>query len=157
MIVNRVTKASWYSVALMVLTSIHHVYGAFRYHTPWRLHVLMLSVPVIILTIVLNRAVLRRERISAFVFWMFFVVTLVPSVGLIGFYEGIYNHILKNILYYGGADINMLQTLFPPPKYELPNDVWFEITGVLQGIIVAPLAMQLTRLTASFFNLKPTK
>jgi hypothetical protein len=117
----------------------------------------MLSVPVIILTIVLNRAVLRRGRISAFVFWMFFVVTLVPSVGLIGFYEGIYNHILKNILYYGGADMNMLHTLFPPPKYELPNDAWFEITGVLQGVIVVPLAIQLTRLTASFFNLKPTK
>jgi len=157
MIVNRVTKASWYSVALMVLTSIHHVYGAFRYHTPWRLHVLMLCVPVILLTVALNRAVLRTGRISPLVFWGFFVITLVPSVGLIGFYEGVYNHILKIILFYGGADINLLYTLFPPPTYEMPNDAWFEITGVLQGLIVIPLSIQLTRLTASFFNLKPTK
>ncbi len=157
MIFNRVTKASWYSIALMVLTSIHHVYGAFRYHTPWRLHVLLLSIPVIILTIVIDRVVRRRAKISAFVFWAFFTITLVPSISLIGFYEGIYNHILKNILFYGGADINVLHTLFPPPKYEMPNDVWFEITGVLQGILVVPLTIQLIRLTASFFNLKLIK
>ncbi len=157
MILNRVTKTSWYSIALMMLTSIHHVYGAFRYNTPWRLHVLMVSIPVIVLTIVLLRTVLRKAGISAFVFWVFFVITLVPSISLIGFYEGIYNHILKNILFYGGTDVNILRTLFPPPKYEMPNDVWFEITGVLQGIIAVPLTIQLTRLTDSFFNLNLTK
>jgi hypothetical protein len=76
----------------------------------------------------------------------------VPSIGLIGAYEGIYNHILKNILYYGGAEPHVLSALFPPPKYEMPNDAGFEITGVLQGVVVVPLAIQWVRLTTLFFK-----
>jgi hypothetical protein len=111
-----------------------------------------LSVPAGILTIILSRAFLRTGGTNAFVFWTFFVITLVPSIALIGCYEGIYNHILKNILFYGGADAALLRALFPSPMYEMPNDAWFEITGVLQGIIAIPLANHFTRMTALFFN-----
>jgi hypothetical protein len=150
---HRVTNICWYSTALMVLTSIHHIYGAVIYHTPWRLHVLMLSIPVIILTIVLYRVLRQKETINrSFVFWIFFLVTLVPSIGLIGLYEGVYNHMLKNVLFFGGVDRGTLLMLFPAPAYEMPNDLLFEITGVLQGLIVIPLIVKMIALILSLFK-----
>jgi len=151
---NQVSKVSWYSVVLMALTSIHHVYGAIIYHTQWRLHVLLVSIPVIAVTILLSRA-LQRGASAAFIFRTFFVVTLAPSFGFIGLYEGIYNHILKNILFFGEADTDMLMMLFPLPMYEMPNDAVFEITGILQGVIAVPLAVHLARLGISLFQPKP--
>jgi hypothetical protein len=149
---HQVSRITGYSIGLMILTSIHHIYGAVIYHTPWRLHVLLISVPVILLTLVLNRALQQNKtNTKSFVIWLFFVVTLIPSVGLIGFYEGVYNHILKNSLFFGGVNHDILQMLFPAPKYEMPNDLLFEMTGVLQGLVVIPLAAQLTRWITSLF------
>jgi hypothetical protein len=42
-----------------------------------------------------------------------------------------------------------LVRLFPPPKYELPNDAFFEITGVLQVVPAALAAAKLYRLARS--------
>lgn len=58
---TEVTKVTRYSIALMAITSIHHAYGAYIYHTPWRLHVLMLSIPVIVLTMLLHRRLQKKE------------------------------------------------------------------------------------------------
>ncbi|MEN7551786.1 hypothetical protein AAG747_27975 [Rapidithrix thailandica] len=63
---------------------------------------------------------------------IFLTVTLLASIGMIGLYEGGYNHLLKNILYYGGMSQNALKQFFPPPTYEMPNDFWFEFSGILQ-------------------------
>ena len=60
------------------------------------------------------------------------VRTLLVPVGLIGFFEGGYNHGVKNVLYFGGLPRATLDQLFPPPRYEMPNDLWFEVTGILQ-------------------------
>jgi hypothetical protein len=51
---------------------------------------------------------------------------------MIGFFEGGYNHVLKDALYFGGASRELMQTLFPAPAYELPHSVLFEVTGVAQ-------------------------
>ena len=37
---SRVTR---YALAVLLLTSVHHAYGAFAYNTPWRLHAVFLS------------------------------------------------------------------------------------------------------------------
>ena len=149
---SEVSKTTWYSIALMAVTSIHHAYGAVLYGTPWRLHVLMISVPVIILTVILSRLLQRPgSRINTIVFWLFLVLTIVPSIGLIGVFEGLYNHVLKNTMYFGGASHATLQSLFPAPTYEMPNDLIFEITGVLQGFIVIPLIVQVIKLISGMF------
>ncbi len=54
---------------------------------------------------------------------------------MIGFFEGGYNHLVKNILFFGGAHQATLHQLFPGPEYEMPNDLWFEVTGILQFFI----------------------
>jgi hypothetical protein len=62
------------------------------------------------------------------------VVTSVLGVGL---FEGLYNHVLKDALFLGGASRELLLRMFPPPRYELPDDLWFELSGVLQVLPAA--------------------
>ena len=151
----QVSRIAWYSVALAILTTIHHVYGSVIYNTPWRLHILMMSIPVIILTLILERQLRKKEVSSKCVrFWLLYFITLVPSLGFIGVFEGIYNHLLKNIMYFGGAGEGLLQTLFPAPTYEMPNDLLFEITGVMQGVIAVVLIKQMFSLTISLFKVR---
>ena len=129
-----IRKVAAYSNALMMLTSIHHIYGAWVYYTPWRLHVLALSIPVLIVN-----WFLVRGAVSPFKFYMFCLVNFVISVILIGLYEGMFNHLMKNLLYFSGLDKNTLLKMFPPPTYVMPNDFWFELTGVTQALITVPL------------------
>lgn len=147
MMKQEVTTVSRLSVALMVLTSIHHAYGAMIYNTPWRLHILMISVPVIIFTGIFYYWFLKKGiRTRSVFFGVYLVLTLVASVALIGLFEGVYNHLLKNALFYTGVSHQTLIYLFPPPTYEMPNDFWFEFTGVLQGIVAIPLTVSFIRL-----------
>lgn len=55
----------------------------------------------------------------------------------IGLFEGAYNHLLKNVLFFAHAPESLLLRLFPPPIYELPNNVAFELSGVAQVIPAA--------------------
>ncbi len=116
-------------LCVYLLTSAHHIYGAWLYDTPWRTHIayqgftwLLLS--YLILWIFIN----WRKRILK---WTFVVIAGFFFVGAIGFYEGAYNHVLKNLLYLGGLPVDTLHIMYPPPKYLLPNDWAFEISGVL--------------------------
>lgn len=40
----------------------------------------------------------------------------------------------------------MLRTMYPTPAYEIPDDVFFEVTGMLQVVPVAVAAYYLWRL-----------
>ena len=126
--------------ALLLLTIAHHVYGAVIYATPWRYHVVP---PALLTALMLMLALLvllwrpnhRLARAAAY--GTVFLIALVP-VALFGLYEGGYNHVAKNLLFFSGAPETTLRQWFPPPIYELPNDVVFEVTGVLQAL-VAPI------------------
>jgi hypothetical protein len=148
-----VTKVSRYSNLLMVITLLHHFYGAVIYHTPWRNHVLFVSIPIIGITILLKNYLSKHQfDVKSFWFWLFWIIILIPSLALIGMFEGVYNHILKNIMFFGGASNALLTQLFPPPKYEMPDDFIFELTGILQGILVAPIAFYLIQLAKSVLD-----
>ncbi|MGO4834991.1 hypothetical protein AB4144_22310, partial [Rhizobiaceae sp. 2RAB30] len=58
-----------------------------------------------------------------------------------------YNHVLKNVVYFGfGAD--SAQAFFPPPTYEMPDDLVFELTGIVQfplSILATVLSLRLLR------------
>lgn len=138
-------RVTLYSLLLMGLTSIHHVYGAFIYHTPWRLHVLFLSLPVMALTLGLDY-LLRRSGNGKLIFGLYWSVTLLISILMIGTFEGLYNHLLKNVLFFMGMSASKMRVLYPPGAYEMPDDLFFEMTGVMQGIVVIPLALYFIRL-----------
>jgi hypothetical protein len=148
MIKNSLKKLSLYSHGLMVLTTIHHVYGAYLYNTPWRLHVAFVSIPVLIITALVTRYLVKKETFkNRFLFWLYWGIILIVSVLLIGTYEGIYNHFLKDVLFFAHVGRHSLLKLFPPPKYEMPNDFIFEFTGVLQALIAVVLWVHFIRLT----------
>jgi hypothetical protein len=138
------------AVAAAVTTSVHHVYGAVVYHTPWRYD----AVAVGIGTLAILAAALWSSRAAAgasmrrVAWWTFWGLNLSVFVLLLGAFEGLYNHALKDLLYFGGAPLSLLRTLFPAPRYEMPNDWFFELTGVLQVVVSAELAIQLVQLLA---------
>ncbi len=129
-----VREAGLGSIGVLVLTSIHHSYGAYVYQTPWRHHVTVIAIPVIVilvgaLTIVRSSTHSMRRGIAT---WIFTLVVIVIPIAWIGLFEGGYNHVLKNLLYFGGVSAERLRALFPPPTYEMPSSVFFEVTGIAQ-------------------------
>ena len=117
---------------IVLLTSIHHIYGAIHYQTPWRLHTLHINIPLF-LTVAFLLFYSLKERPSARKMGKLAVmITIVTWIIWVGLYEGVYNHLIKDILFFSGLSGQMMLNLFPPPTYEMPNDVFFEVTGILQ-------------------------
>ena len=122
------------ALAALLLTTAHHLYGAYVYATPWRIHVAHVSV-IAAAALVGSFVVFRRRAGTGagdVALWSILIVTLALPVVGIGLLEGGYNHVLKVALYYGHASPGLMTRLFPPPTYEHPNDALFEISGVLQ-------------------------
>jgi hypothetical protein len=130
-------RVAWSALGILLLTSVHHAYGAYIYSTPWRLHVVFVSA-LTAAAITGSLLVLgKRPTHSGVAFWVFTAVTLLMPVLAIGLFEGGYNHALKDALYFGGASTKLMRHLFPPPTYELPNNLFFEMSGVMQLIVGA--------------------
>lgn len=141
-------RAAASSIVVLALTSIHHLYGAVVYETPWRMHVMYVSIPgaILIAGFLLIAWQFRGTSRGRMAAW--FGVALAFPVGIIGIYEGGYNHLLKNLLYFGGAT-DLVSQLFPSPAYELPNDAFFELTGITQfvaGLVAGRYVLRLSRL-----------
>ena len=142
------TKTLLASASVLILTVLHHLYGAAVYATPWRQHVAVIVLPVLVVLILAYGVYQRRPLtvLSRASLWLLIAMTLVVSVGLIGLFEGGYNHLVKNVLFFGGATRAILDQLFPPPQYEMPNDFVFEVTGVLQFFLGLCAAYYVCRL-----------
>ncbi|UJR80560.1 hypothetical protein [Sandaracinus amylolyticus] len=129
----------------LLLTSIHHVYGAWVYATPWRHHAVFVSLVAASVMAIALRLAARETLAGRVAWWVFVLTTAAIPVLMIGAFEGLYNHVIKNVLYFGGASASTMHTLFPPPTYELPNDCFFEATGILQVVPAAFAAARLVR------------
>lgn len=120
----------------LALTSAHHVYGAVRYDTPWRHHAAVVSFWVTLALLAAFTAYRRHPgtRAGRLAGWTLAALALLFPGLVFGLFEGLYNHVLKDVLFFAGTPRALLLRLFPPPTYELPNDVWFELSGVLQVV-----------------------
>lgn len=137
------------SIAVFALTSIHHGYGAYVYNTPWRLHAVIISGAVTLLMAGLLKVSdsFRSQRLGNAALWGFISVGLFVAVGF-GIFEGGYNHAVKDTLYFWNCSPALMWRLFPPDRYEMPNDTFFEVTGVLQiipGVLTGYYLFQLVR------------
>lgn len=133
----------------MALTSVHHAYGAFVYGTPWRLHAALIGAVAAPLMLAALAALRRRDRLhepDTFAFWSFVLLVFFLPVAAIGIFEGAYNHVAKNLIYFSGAPAALMHALYPPGLYELPDDVFFEATGVLQTFPALIAGWHLARL-----------
>lgn len=128
-ITQQTTRVALACAAVYATTALHHVYGAWLYATPWRNHIAYQGFTWLIISLaILGAAIFWKSRVLK---WIFVLFAGFFFVGAIGFYEGLYNHLLKNLLYFAGMDLSTLHWMYPPPKYELPNDLLFEVSGVL--------------------------
>jgi hypothetical protein len=143
------SNATRSAIAVLMLTSVHHAYGAYVYDTPWRYHAVVVSGATAL--VILGALAFLRSRSSGLVrtlAWGVLVLAiLVFPVLAIGVFEGLYNHVAKNLLFFGGASPALMTRWFPPPTYELPNDAFFEITGILQVVPAALAAWYLYHMT----------
>jgi hypothetical protein len=136
-----------FSISTMILTVVHHLYGAVIYAEPFRLHVAIVAVPVIIV-LAGSYAGYKKTRSIAFrkiVLGTLLSFSMVFSVFAIGLYEGGYNHVIKNILYFSGTPIELMDRIYPS-VYELPNDFFFEFTGIAQFITGLMCGLHILRL-----------
>jgi hypothetical protein len=154
-LIDRVAR---YGLLTLLLTSVHHAYGAWTYGTPWRYHVA--GVSALAAVVILTGAGLQRTwrprwaRVLGRSLLVMITVTL-PILG-IGLFEGVYNHEAKNALYFGGASRRLVSSLFPAPRYELPNDALFEVSGLLQVVPAAITAAYLYQLLRRWLERTPS-
>ncbi|GLQ52816.1 hypothetical protein [Devosia nitrariae] len=126
-------SAGAWAIAVLAMTAVHHAYGAALYQTAWRNHVLFLALPaaLLILALLYIGWTRRRSRLGKLTTAAAAIVILIVPVAAIGVYEGGYNHLTKNIVFFLGGEARAL-AMFPPPTYEMPNDLAFELTGIAQ-------------------------
>ena len=129
--IRNLSLSAW---LIYVLTIIHHVYGAIAFDTPWRHHAAVLGLVGIGATRLFMWGATRWQTpaLRQVATVLLLALTVVLAVGLIGVFEGGYNHAVKLLLFFGGAEPETMNRLFPPPTYEMPSDVFFEATGVMQ-------------------------
>jgi putative ABC transport system permease protein len=130
------------------LVLMHFAHGARTYDDPGRLHVVVPTLISTALVVLLTGAFLRypgKGTLAALV-----AVTAVPFVGVFGLYHGGWGHALKLILFFAGAPKVTLEWLFLSPDYVYPDDVPFEVTGVLTFVAGAWVAHLLLRLVREF-------
>ncbi|MEP9390352.1 hypothetical protein [Mesorhizobium sp. KR9-304] len=143
-------RAGAAALSVLLLTSVHHVYGAVIYDTPWRSHIAHISAPVgaaIALAYYIGWS-RRGSRLGLAATWTGSLIALAFPVAALGIYEGGYNHVVKNIAYFGLGQ-EAARTLFSGAAYEMPNDFIFEATGVAQfplAVLTAVLVVRLLRL-----------
>lgn len=139
------------ALLVLLMTSIHHVYGAVIYDTPFRLHIVFISVPVaMVIAATLYVGATRSDRTGRIATWIGIAIVFIFAVAAIGVFEGGYNHVLKNLGFLGGGE-QAVQALMPswlydPSAVEVPNDFFFEATGIAQFPLAIWTAVQTWRL-----------
>ncbi len=125
------------SATIILLTTIHHAYGAVVYSTPWRYHVAAVALPVLLVLILAYRIHRRVSPtwLGRTALWFFVVLTILFPIAGIGLFEGGYNHFVKDVLYFARVPRTLFNQLFPSPPYERPEDAFFEVTGILQFLV----------------------
>lgn len=141
-------KVGLISVGVLLLTTIHHFYGAAIYNTPWRYHVAFVSIPaaLFIAGALFAGGKYPHTTLGRAALWSAVIAVAVIPFGVFGLFEGGYNHIVKDVLYFSGAPRELVLRLFPPPTYEMPDDLFFELTGVMQFFIALPAVYYAYRL-----------
>ena len=124
-----VTQNALAIAAAYALTIIHHVYGGLVDKAPNRLRVpVIMAVPTLAARVALHRYE-RTGSKTALVTSA--TVTSVAWVALSGLLHGGYAHAYKDVLFLTGGPAKLYYPLNPSEHYP-PDDLFFEITGVLE-------------------------
>lgn len=144
-------RAGTAAMLVLIMTSIHHVYGAVIYDTPFRLHIVFIAVPVAMaIAAALYVGATRDDGVGRLATWVGIAIVLIFPVAMIGVFEGGYNHVVKNLGFLGGGEeavkAMMPAWLYDPSAVEIPNDFFFEATGIAQFPLAVWTTVQTWRL-----------
>lgn len=116
-----------------LVSSVHHWYGAVEYNTPWRIAVSywIMGFVFVIYSLLYVYWKNAGDIAGKVALWLFFSGAVIFQAGFIMF-ECVYSHVLKNILFFAGVSLSILERLYPAPAYHLPDNLFFEFTGLLQ-------------------------
>jgi len=100
-------RLALWTIALVTFTSIHHIYGGAVYATSWRIIMpILFFIPMLVLTLALQyQASIRTSRTLLITYTLLCVIVWVIGIGV---FEGGYNHVLKNVLYYSRASKELM-------------------------------------------------
>ena len=126
------TKTLLASAAILILTVFHHFYAAAIFDTPWRRHVAIIVMPVLLVMIVLYLLYQWRPMtlVGKTSHWLFMLVAVLVPIAWLGFYHGGYTHLFKLILVFVGVPQATFERLCP--VCEVPGDLVYEVTGVME-------------------------
>lgn len=127
-LINRTAAAV---LSAYTLTTVHHVYGGLADGAANRL-----LVPVIMLVpllIALGTLFIFRRTSTRVALVVFSVVTITSFVILSGILHGGYAHVYKDLIFLLNAPPELYVALNPDEHYP-PDNVFFEITGVLEVV-----------------------
>lgn len=135
----RAAKLLLAAVAAQTLITIGHFrHGAFTYDDPSRLHVVLPAAIFFALAAVLTLVFLRspgRLALTALA-----AATAIPFIGIFGLWHGGWGHVVRLAFFHAGAPQATLERLFMSPDFVVPDDLFFELSGVLgfaAGAVVA--------------------
>ena len=133
-------------IALYAITTVHHMYGGLALDSPNRLLLpLLLLLPIAAALASLEWYRRSGRRVAARIYAG---IALVLAV-VLGLVHSAYSHIYKDVLFLvrGPAD---LYVLLNPDEHYPPDDVFFELTGVIElGAAVAVAVTAITLLRAA--------
>ena len=128
-----IVKAGVSAFVAGLISSGHHLYGAIAYDTMWRAGVSYWILAIVSVMCALLYLYWRcADRPSGKVaLWLFSFGAIVFQSGF-AMFECVYSHVLKNILFFGGLSQDLLERIYPAPAYHLPDNLLFELSGLLQ-------------------------
>jgi hypothetical protein len=131
-------RAAWAVGAMYALTTVHHVYGGLVDGAQGRLFVpVFIAIP---LGISLGSLHLYGRTGSKAALNIFKVTTLVVFVLLLGVLHGVYAHTYKDVLFLLNGSPTLYYPLNPDEHYP-PDNLFFELTGVLEVVAAYFVAM----------------
>ena len=141
-----------YLIGLYSTTFVHHVYGGIIYDSIERI-VLALVFSVVFAATAWLR---RLERASRWAAYAYTGIVTVFWIGLIGIYEGGYNHALYVLLSVTGVSPQLAETLYPRPADGVaPDNAFFQATGVLTLVVALLVAFPVPRPRRSARSVAP--
>lgn len=133
-------------VAVYALTTIHHIFGGLVDNADDRLVIPAILAPLVVIALVSLYALRRTGSVGALI--TFGVVALL-WVLLLGLFHGGYAHLYKDIVFLVDGPPSLYYPLNPSEHYP-PDNVFFEVTGVLDVVAAAFVAYTTMRLISAW-------
>ncbi len=133
-------------VAVYALTTIHHIFGGLVDAADDRLVIPAILAPLVVIALVSLYALRRTGSVGALI--TFGAVALL-WVLLLGLFHGGYAHLYKDIVFLVDGPPSLYYPLNPSEHYP-PDNIFFEVTGVLDAVAAAFVAFATMRLISAW-------